>query len=439
MGILIKIIQLLLALTILVTIHELGHFLMARLFKIRVDKFFIFFDVGGKALLRFRPKRSETEYGVGWLPLGGYCKINGMVDESLALEGLESDPKPWEFRSKPVWQRFLVMIGGVLFNVILAMLIYGGIAYHWGVEKLPMSEIGSSLSYSSVGHQMGLQDGDLPVAVDGRELQYFETTLLQEIADAETLTVLREGKRVDIAVPVDFMRAILASKSAFFVLDMPATIDSVVVGSAGASAGLLKGDQIVAVNGERMDKLSLVVPKIHEMRGDTIALSVLRGESEEVVRTYADKEQGVGIAFTPASKLFETEKMEYGLLESIPVGVREAHKQLTSYASQLKYVATPEGAQSLGGLGTLGSLFPSSFDWRAFWSMTAFLSVILAVMNILPIPGLDGGHIMFLIYEAIVGRAPSLKWQTRFQIFGLIFLILLMLYANINDVIRFLL
>lgn len=439
MGILIKIIQLLLALTILVTIHELGHFLMARLFKIKVDKFFVFFDAWGKALFRYRSKRSGTVYGIGWLPLGGYCKINGMVDESLALEGLESDPKPWEFRSKPVWQRFLVMVGGVLFNVILAMLIYGGMAYHWGVEKLPMNELGTSLSYSSVGHEMGLQDGDLPVAVDGKELRYFEGTLLQEIANAETLTVLRDGKEVDIPVPVDFMRAILASKSSFFMMDLPARIDSVVVGSAGASSGLLTGDQIVAVNGERMDKVSQVVPKIRELRGDTIVLTVLRGGSEQVVRTFADKEKGVGIAFTPPTELYETEKLEYGLLESIPVGVREARKQLTNYADQLKYVATPEGAQSLGGLGTLGSLFPSSFDWRSFWSMTAFLSVILAVMNILPIPGLDGGHIMFLIYEAIAGRPPSLKWQTRFQIFGLILLLILMLYANINDVIRFLL
>ncbi|WP_288293611.1 RIP metalloprotease RseP [uncultured Porphyromonas sp.] len=439
MGILLKVIQLLLALSILVTVHELGHFLFARLFKIRVDKFFLFFDVGGKALFRFRPKRSETEYGVGWLPLGGYCKINGMVDESLALEGLESEPKPWEFRSKPVWQRFLVMVGGVLFNVLLAMLIYGGIAYHWGVEKLPMKEVDSCLKYSSVGHQMGLQDGDLPVAVDGQELAYFEGSILQEIANGETLTVEREGKRVEVAIPVDFMRAVLASKEPFFAMDLPARIDSIVPSSAGAAAGLQRGDEIIAINGEAMNRLSLVLPKIKELRGDTISLSIIRGGAQEEIRSYVDKEQGVGIAFTPPTKLFKTEKLEYGLLESIPVGVREAGKQLTNYTDQLKYVATPEGAQSLGGFGTLGSLFPSTIDWHAFWAMTAFLSVILAVMNILPIPGLDGGHIMFLIYEAITGRAPSLKWQTRLQIFGMILLILLVLYANINDVIRFLL
>ncbi|MDO5016865.1 MAG: RIP metalloprotease RseP [Porphyromonas sp.] len=439
MDILIKVIQLLLALSILVFIHELGHFLFARLFKIRVDKFYLFFDVGGKALFKYKPKGGETEYGIGWLPLGGYCRINGMVDESLVLDGLESDPKPWEFRSKPVWQRFLVMIGGVLFNVVLAVIIYGGMAFHWGVEKLPLQSIGDNLVYSSVGHQMGLQDGDLPVALDGRELMYFEGALLQEMANADTMTVLRDGKRVDIAVPIDLMRAVLASKTSLFMMDMPALIDSVVVGSAGASAGLMAGDKIVAVNAQPMDKVSKVVPTIRELRGDSLTLSIQRAGEEVEVRTFADTEKGIGIAFTHPAKIFETEKIEYGIVEAIPAGVGEALKQLTNYADQLKYVATPEGAQSIGGLGTLGSLFPARFNWQLFWSMTAFLSVILAVMNILPIPGLDGGHIVFLIYEAIAGRAPSIKWQTRLQIFGMILLILLVLYANINDVVRFLL
>lgn len=438
MGILIKIIQLLLSLSILVFIHELGHFLFSRLFKIRVNKFFLFFDIGGKALWRYKPKGRDTEYGVGWLPLGGYCQIDGMVDESLALEGMESEPLPHQFRSRPIGQRFLVMIGGVLFNILLAALIYGGIAYHWGSEKLPMRNIGDNLMYSSVGHQMGLEDGDLPIAVDGKELKYFEGTLLQEIANGEQLTVLRGTEQLEIAIPIDFMRAVLASKEAFFRMDMPALVDSVVIDGAGAMSGIEKGDKIVAINGTQMDKLSEVMPKIQELRGDSLTLSLLRGGSVVDIRTYADKERGIGIAFAMPNKVFVTEKQEYGLLESIPAGVREAYKQVVSYADQLKYVATPEGAQSLGGLGTMGSLFPSTFDWRAFWSMTAFLSVILAVMNILPIPGLDGGHIMFLIYEAIVGRPPSLKWQTRFQIIGMVLLLLLVLYANINDVLRFL-
>lgn len=438
MGILIKIIQLLLSLSILVFIHELGHFLFSRLFKIRVNKFFLFFDVGGKALWRHKPKGSDTEYGLGWLPLGGYCQIDGMVDESLVLEGLESEPQPHQFRSRPIGQRFLVMIGGVLFNLILAMLIYGGIAYHWGTERLPIKNIGDNLVYSSVGHQMGLKDGDLPLAIDGEEIKYFEGTILQEIANGQQLTIQRGNAKMDIVIPVDFMRAVLASKEAFFRMDMPALIDSVLIGSAGASSGIAQGDRIVAINGEPMDKLSKVMPKIQGLRGDSLTLSLLRDRGVVHIRTYADKEKGIGIAFTTPDKIFITEKVEYGLLESIPAGVKEAYEQVVSYADQLKYVATPEGAQSLGGLGTMGSLFPSTFAWREFWGMTAFLSVILAVMNILPIPGLDGGHIMFLIYEAIAGRPPSLKWQTRFQIIGMVLLILLVLYANINDAIRFL-
>lgn len=438
MGILIKIVQLLLSLSTLVFIHELGHFAFARLFKIRVNKFFLFFDLFGKALWRYQPKGSHTTYGIGWLPLGGYCQIDGMVDESLAVDGLESDPRPDEYRSKPIWQRFMVMVGGVLFNVLLAMLIYGGMAYQWGTERLLMQSVGDNLVYSSVGHQMGLEDGDLPVAIDGREIKYFEGVLLQDIANGEQLTVSRHGQRVDIPIPTDFMRAVLASKEAFFRMDMPAQVDSIVAGSAASRDGLRERDRIVSVNGEAMNKLSLIMSKIQSLRGDSLTLSVLREGSVQDVRTYADKETGIGIAFARPEKFFNIEKLSYGFFESFPAGVKEAYKQLVNYTDQLKYVATPEGAQSLGGLGTMGSLFPSSFDWRAFWGMTAFLSVILAVMNLLPIPGLDGGHIVFLIYEAIVGRAPSLKWQLRLQLLGMAILIVLMLYANINDVIRYL-
>ncbi|MDN4754558.1 RIP metalloprotease RseP [Porphyromonadaceae bacterium W3.11] len=436
MGILIKIIQLILSLALLVFIHELGHFLFAKLFKIRVNKFYLFFDIKG-ALLRYKPKNSETEYGIGWLPLGGYCQIDGMVDESLALEGLESEPKPWEFRAHPTWQRLLVMLGGVLFNVILAILIYGGMAYAWGTNQLPIENVGDNLTYSSVGHDMGLKDGDLPIAIDGKEIKYFEGFLIQEIANGDNLTVLRDNQPVDIVIPADFMRAVIASQEAFFMLDLPARIDSVAPNSAALRDGLKVGDTLVAVNAKPMNKLSKILPAIQELKGDSITLKVKRGEAYYELRTMPDKETGLGIGFTPPVKVFEQEHTKYGALESIPAGVHEAAKQIASYTDQLKYVATPEGASSLGGLGTMGSLFSARFDWNRFWNMTAFLSVILAVMNILPIPGLDGGHIMFIIYEVIVGKAPSLKWQTRFQLIGMLFLIFLVLYANINDIFRF--
>ena len=438
MGILIKILQVVMALALLVFVHELGHFLFARLFKIRVNKFYLFFDIKG-ALLRYKPKHSHTEYGIGWLPLGGYCQIDGMVDESLAIDGLQSEPKPWEFRSKPTWQRLLVMIGGVLFNLILAILIYGGIAYHWGASRLPMESVGDHLTYTEVGHLMGLQDGDRPVAIDGKKIAYFDGRLVQQIANGEVLTVERDGQQVEVAVPSDMMRALIRSKSPFFMLDLTARIDTVLVGSIAEAIGFQKGDEIVAINGEKMNKLSRVMPAIQQGRGAIVTFEILRGDSLLDLQGVPDKEQGLGVGFQPASEQLEREEISYSLLEALPAGVVQASQQMVSYVDQLKYVATPEGASSLGGLGTIGSLFPARFNWYGFWNMTAFLSIILAVMNILPIPGLDGGHIVFLIYEMIVGRAPSLKWQTRFQMIGMIFLILLVLYANINDIFRFLL
>ncbi|MDO5036558.1 MAG: RIP metalloprotease RseP [Porphyromonas sp.] len=438
MTVLIKALQLLLALSLLVFIHELGHFVFARLFKIRVNKFYLFFD-WKFALWRYKPKKSDTEYGIGWIPLGGYCQIDGMVDESLATDGLESDPKPWEFRSKPIWQRFLVMIGGVLFNVILAMLIYGGIAYTWGTDRMPMEVIGDNLQYSSVGHQMGLKDGDLPLSVDGKELKYFEGSIIQTIANGKQLTVLRDGEQVELTVPRDLIPAIIGSDSAFFMLDVPARVDSVIAGSEGELAGFRPGDLVLAVNGEETKGLSKVIPAIHALRGDSILVTVDRGGALETIKTYTDEESGIGIAFTSPANLFPSEHQSYNFITAIPAGISEAYKQLFSYADQLKYVATPQGASSLGGLGSIGNLFPSSFDWHVFWNMTAFLSIILAVMNLLPIPGLDGGHIIFLIYEAIVRRPPSLKWQTRIQTAGMILLLILILYANIADIFRFLL
>lgn len=437
MMILTKAIQLLFTLSILVLIHELGHFFFARVFRIRVNKFYLFFDIGF-AFLRWKPRCSDTEYGIGWLPLGGYCQIDGMVDESLLTDKLRSEPKPWEFRSKPAWQRLLVMLGGVLFNILLAMFIYGAIAFTWGSDHIPMRNIGTNLAYSSVGHQIGLQDGDLPIRLDGRKIQYFEGKLMQDIANAEELVVLRGTEEVTIAVPVDLFEAMLATDSALYQLRVPALIDSVLPTGNAAIAGLQSGDRIMGVNGEMSSDLAVLYPLIQQAKGDSVTLSILRDGLPHTIRMMCEKESGLGIMFAGIPKVFGVVHQKYSLMEAIPAGVSNAYKQLVSYVDQLKYVATPTGVSKLGGLGTMGSLFPGVWDWKAIWSMAAFLSVILAVMNLLPIPGLDGGHIIFLIYEMITGRRPSLKWQTRFQIIGMAFLILLMLYANINDIIRLL-
>lgn len=439
MDILIRIGQLLLSLTILVFIHELGHFTMARLFKIRVNKFYLFFDPWF-ALFRYKPKNSNTEYGIGWLPLGGYCAIDGMVDETLSDIGEASDAKPWEFRSKPVWQRLLVMAGGVIFNFILAMLIYGAVAYTWGTTHIPMQNIGDNLSYTSVGHAMGLVDGDRPYAVDGKVLEEYDPMMIQTIADGKTLTVVRPHiGNVDIAVPVDMVEATLATDSAFMYLNVPAVVGEILPGSNAERDGFREGDRILALDGKERKGLATLLPAIQASRGDSVLVTVQTAGGQVVTRyTVADKEKGLGIVFRQPGEVFGMETRTYGIFESFPAGIREAVKQLKSYVGQLKYIATKEGASKLGGLGTIGSLFAPMWDWHSFWIMSAFLSVILAVMNLLPIPGLDGGHILFLLVEWVMGRPLPIKWQTRIQIAGMLFLLALMLYANIMDVFRFL-
>ena len=434
---LIKTLQLLLALAILVFIHELGHFLFARLFKIRVDKFYLFFDPWF-SVLKYKSPKSNTEYGIGWLPLGGYCKIAGMVDESMDTDGLSSPPKPWEFRSKPAWQRLLVMVGGVLFNVILAAVIYTAIAFHWGEEKIPLSHIGDNLSYSSVGHKMGLKDGDLPTLVDGEELKYFDEKLLPTIVNGKSLTVNRKGQVESLEIPADLMQAIIASDSSLFSLHLPAVVLQTIQGSEAAKAGLMPNDKLVGINDFRSNDLADIVAQIQHARGDSAVLHIYREGQEITLKSYVDANNGLGVSFQPPAQVFGAERITYTLMESVPAGLHRAGDKLSSYVSSLKFVATKEGAKKLGGLGTIGSLFPSEFDWFSFWNLTAFLSIILAVMNILPIPGLDGGHIVILLYEMVTRKKLPVKVQERIQLAGLMLLLLLMLYANINDIFRFL-
>lgn len=437
MGILIRIIQLLLSLSLLVFFHELGHFLWAKLFGIRVSKFYLFFD-WKFALWKWKPKGSETEYGIGWLPLGGYCAIEGMIDEQEAETGVPSEPEEWEFRAKPKWQRLLVLAGGILNNVLMAILIYWGLSYHYGVDHIPMEGVGDAFTYSSVGHRMGLQDGDRPYALDGKEIKYFDGSLVQEIANAETLTVVRKGSRVDLAVPVDLIPAMLETDSALFYIDLPSVADSVLTGSNAARAGVLAGDEVVALNGTPM-KLSGLLPAVKELRGDTLLLTLRRGEETLQLPVYADPEDGLGIMFSAdPGKAFGKIHEEYGFFEALPKGVSRSWQLLTGYVDQLKYVATPQGAKSIGGLGTIGSLFPPVWNWLSFWTMTAFLSIILAVMNLIPIPGLDGGHIFFLLLEMITRRQIPYKYMYYIQLVGIGLLFLLMIYANVADVIRFL-
>ncbi|MCI7308400.1 RIP metalloprotease RseP [Alistipes senegalensis] len=440
MDILTKIIQFFLCFTILVGIHELGHYIMARVFKIRVDKFYIFFDLGF-SLFKFR--RGHTEYGLGWLPLGGYCKIAGMIDESMDKEYQKQPPQPWEFRSKPAWQRFLVMIAGVVMNVVLAVAIYIGVCYTWGDSYFSNEDAKWGYNFNEAGHSLGFRDGDRLVSIDGEAVEnpmVFLNSLLITEGDRRVV-VERDGEQVELTLPLAELIAMRQNKGyeKLLVQRMPFLIDSVV---APTAAQLLKGDEIVAIESrrtaDRYEKMDYrdyrSYLQLHA--GDTVQLTVLRdgGTLELPVPVSAEGTIGV-IVQNPYTLRTQT----YTFWESIPAGFRRAGDMISSYWEQLKMIVQPKTKmyEELGGFIAIGSIFPSSWDWQDFWLKTAFLSIILAVMNILPIPGLDGGHAIFTFWEMVTGRKVSDKVLEGAQYVGLIIILFLLLYANGNDIYRF--
>lgn len=438
---LIKLIQVILSLTILVVVHEMGHFIFARIFGVRVERFSLFF---GKPLLRYKPKRSETEYVVGWLPFGGYVELSGMIDESLNVEQMKQPPQPWEFRTKPAWQRLLIMIGGVCFNLIFACLLYAMILFKWGDSYVPLDSSKYGMEFNERAEAMGFRDGDVLVRTDKVALDRFGGDMLRAIVDAETVTVLREGSEVLITMPEEVsLLDFNGDVQPFVQFYNPMTIDSVIPGSAAALAGLMAGDDILSVNGTSTSTWITFNTALNQMReqeaeGEVVNhdLSVVysRGGALDTVVVAADADFILGITvampYEPATK-------EYGFFASIPAGIAYGWNTLKGYVSDFKYVFTKEGATSLGGFVTIGSIFPSQWNWYSFWMMTAFISIILAFMNILPIPALDGGHLMFLLFEMITGRKPSDKFMERVQIIGMVLLFGLMIYANLNDIIRY--
>lgn len=438
---LIKLVQVILSLTILVVVHEMGHFIFARIFGVRVERFSLFF---GKPLLRYKPKRSETEYVVGWLPFGGYVELSGMIDESLNVEQMKQPPQPWEFRTKPAWQRLLIMIGGVCFNLIFACLLYAMILFKWGDSYVPLDSSKYGMEFNERAEAIGFRDGDVLVRTDKVALDRFGGDMLRAIVDAETVTVLREGSEVLITMPEEVsLLDFNGDVQPFVQFYNPMTIDSVIPGSAAALAGLMAGDDILSVNGTSTSTWITFNTALNQMReqeaeGEIVNhdLSVVysRGGALDTVVVAADADFILGITvampYEPATK-------EYGFFASIPAGIAYGWNTLKGYVSDFKYVFTKEGATSLGGFGTIGSLFPSQWNWYSFWMMTAFISIILAFMNILPIPALDGGHLMFLLFEMITGRKPSDKFMERVQIIGMVLLFGLMIYANLNDIIRY--
>ena len=448
--ILIRALQLMMSLALLVIIHEGGHFLFAKLFKVRVTKFYLFFDPWF-SLFKWKPKNSETEYGIGWVPLGGYVQIAGMVDETQNSEDLNHPVEPWEFRAKPAWQRLLIMVGGVMMNFLLAIFIYSMLMYTWGDSYVSVPDLKNGMKFSPQAQAMGFRDGDILLRTNEVAFDKYGADMLRAIADAETVTVRRDGQEMNIPIPEEFGLLHMSQDGKPFVdILVPAVVDSVVAGTPAALAGLQKGDKFLAFNGYPVSSYNDFVERIGGLRAKSDSITLpenilpLRNVNLVVARAAGGQDTlavqldaDFKLGFTAALG-YEPTRITYGFWESFPAGTAYGVNVLKGYVDDLKYVFTKEGANSLGGFGTIGSIFPATWDWYLFWKMTAFLSIILAFMNILPIPALDGGHVLFLLYEIVARRKPSDKFMERAQLIGMIILFGLMIWANFNNVIRFL-
>ena len=448
---LIRVLQFILAISLLVLLHEGGHFFFAKLFGVRVDKFYIFFD-WKFSLFKFKPKNSDTEYGIGWLPLRGYCTTAGMLDESFDTEQMKQPVQNYEFRAKPAWQRLLIMIGGVLVNFLLALFIYGQILFWWGDTYIPVKDMTLGMKFNQEAKSYGFKDGDILLGTEKNAFKDFSADLYRDISEAHRVDIIRDGKPMSITLSGELNLLNMMKADPSFVRPLlPAKIDSVLPKTPAAEIGLQKGDEIVAMNddpvdsynafvdllGRRADMLAVAESHADSIKARTVALVVKdkNGELREDT-TVLTPDLKLGFTVQSVAGLYKPVTREYGFLESIPAGIQYGFHVLASYVDDLKYIFSAEGAKSLGGFGAIGSLFPPMWDWYMFWKMTAFLSIILAFMNILPIPALDGGHVLFLLYEMITRRKPSETFMIRAEYVGFGILILLMVVANLNDILR---
>ena len=456
---LIKLLQFILAISLLVLLHEGGHFFFSKLFGVRVEKFYIFFDPSiwkwDGSIFKWKPKKSDTTYGIGWLPLGGYCKISGMIDESFDTEQMQQPVQKWEFRAKPAWQRLLIMIGGVLVNFLLALFIYAMVLYTWGDTYISTKDMTMGMKFNSEAKALGFQDGDMLVGTDKRTFDKFDIDVYRALADADRIDVRRDGKIVGIDMQQHLnLLEMLKTQPAFARPFIPAEIDSVVPGTPAAKAGMQKGDKIMAINGNEIDswnsfdyemsRLSDVMTaaenEADSMRTRTVTVAYSKKNSSEVdtVDMILTPDLRLGVNRTSLLTYYKETHRTYSFMESLPAGVKYGWNTLRGYVGDMRYLFSSDGAKSLGGFGAIGSLFPAQWDWQLFWLMTAFLSIILAFMNILPIPALDGGHVLFLLYEMITGKTPSDKFMVWAEYIGFGILILLMVVANLNDILRWL-
>ena len=455
----VKALEMILALSLLVIVHEFGHYSFARLFGMRVNKFYMFFNPKF-SILRWDPKRHtldlfkrnpsdeeeeakakaeahdlkaswrDTVYGIGWIPLGGYCSIAGMVDETTSADQLSEEAQPWEFRSRPAWQRLLVMIGGVLFNFLMAVVIYAGIVWSYGEMFINFTDATEGMNYCQTMHKVGFRDGDILYSADGKALTYYSGEQITAVTMAKQVQVLRGGDTVTINMPENFVFELnkeAEQGNQLFEIRMPVVIAQTQSNMGAEKAGLKSGDRILAVNTDTTPSYTELPPALLKYKGSTATITYLRDGRQLTTRAEIDGDGKLGIQLTDPNNIFQ----------SVPRGIEMGWNKLVTYVQSLKLVATPEGAKSLGGFGAIGSIFPEKWNWLDFWSITAFLSVILAVMNILPIPILDGGYVLFLLIEMITGWKPSEKVMNIALNIGLALLIILMLYANLNDVYRF--
>ena len=466
----IKAMQLIAALSLLVIVHEFGHYMFARIFGMRVNRFYLFFNYkfsllkylpregkllfiskeDDKALLSLKvgkahPEKEEgkqkkaswrdTVYGIGWIPLGGYCQISGMIDETQNLNSLSEVAEPWEFRAKPAYQRLLVMLGGVIMNFVLAVIIYSGIAFYWGESHINFRDVSEGFDFVPEAQKAGFRNGDIPIIVDGKELE--STASILDIVEAKEVKVLRNKvDTVTIVLPEDFIFNV-SDAGGFMSMRVPVIVKSLVSGEPAIKAGVEEGDRFVSVDNVNTPSYTEFSEQLLARAGQPTEFVVERNGAHVSFEAIPTADGKLGIGLKLPAEIYPVRYVRYGLFASIPKGISNGASTMGSYVNSLKYVFTKRGAESIGGFGAIGSMFPSSWNWLSFWETVAFLSIILAFMNVIPIPALDGGHVLFLIWEMITGRKPSDKFLEYAQMTGMFLLFALLLYANGNDLYRF--
>lgn len=439
MDIIVKILQFIASFSILVFVHEFGHFLFAKMFGMRVDKFYLFFNPWF-SLVKF--KIGETEFGIGWVPFGGYCKIAGMIDESMDTKALSKPAEPWEFRAKPAWQRLLVMLGGVMMNIVLAIFVYIGMSSHYGDDYVANKDIVYGWQFNELGQEIGFRNGDRIVSVNGEIYDDIDDIIKKIVlSNGKTVEVLRDGETVSIDIPEEYTGQILHSQRDFMIPRAPFVIDSLTPDGGAKAAGILPGDSLIAMNGTPMCFFDEYHKVLQDKKSQQIELTIVRDSAGiDIMKTLPVNvsDQGL-IGATIRIDTLPVTHISYNLLQAIPAGFKRTGSEIADYVDQIKLIFTPktEAYKNLGGPIMIGSIFPNTWDWFKFWSLTAFLSVVLAVMNILPIPALDGGHVLFLLYEVITRRKPSDKFMEFAQILGMLLIFGLMIYVTGNDIYRF--